>query len=129
MYGFLRSRRRSARREHEAEPLFIDWHHPWLFFLAVFTMLFSCADAAMTLALIERGAYEANPVMASIMGYGTQAFATSKMLLTGLGILALVFLSRARFLNRMRTGGLLTVVFSLYACLICYEFVYLMSLH
>ena len=129
MYGFLRSRRRDSRRGEDGEPLYSDWHHPWLFFLAIMTMLFSCVDAALTLELLNRGAYEANPFMASLMGHSTEAFAISKMLLTGGGILALVFLSRARFLNRIRTGGLLTVVFSLYACLICYEFVFLVSLH
>jgi len=122
-FGFLRSRRHAGRRDAEGEPVYSDWHHPWLFFLAVSTMLLSCLDAIMTLELLDRGAYEANPVMAAIMGRSTQAFAASKMLLTGIGLLALVFLSRARFLDRFRTGILLTVVFSLYACLVCYEFV------
>jgi hypothetical protein len=124
-YGFTRSRRRNLRREVDAEVLFIDWHHPWLFFLAVGTMIFSCLDAFMTLQLLERGMYEANPIMAAIMGHGTTAFAVSKMLLTGTSILILVFLAKARFMNRLRTGLILTVFFSLYACLVCYEFVYL----
>lgn len=128
-YGFMRSRRRDGRRSHETEPMFSDWHHPWLFFLAVFTMLLSCADAFLTLLLLERGAYEANPVMAAIMGKSTWAFAASKMLLTALGILALVFLSRSRFMNRFRTGLILTCVFTIYACLVCYELVFLMRVH
>lgn len=129
LYGFLRSRRRGHRRSGEAAPVFVDWHHPWLFFLAVGTMLFSSLDALMTLELLRHGAHEANPVMASVMTRSTQTFASAKMLMTGTGILALVFLSRARFMNQFRTGLLLTVVFSLYACLICYEFVHLMRVH
>jgi hypothetical protein len=124
-FGFTRSRRHNLRREVDAEVLFIDWHHPWLFFLAVGTMIFSCLDAFMTLQLLERGMYEANPIMAAIMGHGTTAFAVSKMLLTGTSILILVFLAKARFMNRLRTGLILTIFFSLYACLVCYEFVYL----
>jgi len=127
MYGFLRSRRHSPRRASESEALFSDWHHPWLFFLAVCTMVFSCLDAFMTLLLLEQGAYEANPIMASVMGHSTQLFAATKLLLTGFGILALVFLSRARFMNQFRTGLILTCVFSMYACLICYEFVHLIK--
>jgi len=123
LYGFLRSRRHAGRVHTEGEPVYSDWHRPWLFFLVVSTMLLSCLDAFMTLELLDRGAYEANPVMAAIMGHSTQAFAASKMLLTGTGLLALVFLARARFLDRFRTGILLTVVFALYACLVCYEFV------
>jgi hypothetical protein len=49
MYGFLRSNRRQLRREEDADGLFIDWHHPWLFFLALGIMMLSCADAFMTL--------------------------------------------------------------------------------
>lgn len=126
-YGFLRSRRRDARRGNEAEPIFTDWHHPWLFFLSIGIMLMSCLDAFLTLQLLDRGAIEANPVMAMFMGKSTSFFAAGKMAMTGLGILALVFLSRARFMNRFRTGLLLTGFFSCYAVLICYEVVNLMQ--
>ena len=110
-------------RVEDADILFLDWHHPWLFFLSVGTMLLSCCDAFMTLQLIELGMYEANPIMAAIMEQGTGAFAATKMAMTGTGILILVFLAKARFLNRFRTGLFLTIFFSFYACLVCYEFV------
>jgi hypothetical protein len=126
-YGFLLSRRRDARRADEVDPVFTDWHHPWLFFLATGIMIMSCMDAFLTLQLIQRGAYEANPVMAAVMAQGTANFTVTKMLLTGVGILALVFLARVMFFNRMRTGLILTGFFSFYAVLICYEFVNLMA--
>ena len=128
-FGFVRSRRRLFRRSEETEVLFIDWHHPWLFFLAVGTMILSCFDAFLTLQLIDRGMIEVNPVMSAVIGQGTRAFAISKMLITGTGILALVFLSKARFLNRIRAGAFLTMFFSFYACLVCYEFVFLLQTH
>ena len=127
LYGFVRSRRRSYRRDDETDILFTDWHHPWLFFLAVGTMILSGLDAFLTLQLIDRGMIEINPVMSAIIGQGTRAFAISKMLITGTGILALVFLSKARFLNRIRAGVFLTMFFSFYACLVCYEFVFLLQ--
>ena len=126
-FGFTRSRRHATRRDGEAEPVFTDWHHPWLFFLATGIMVMSSLDAFFTLQLIEHGAYEANPIMAAVMSKGTTAFTISKMLLTGIGILALVFLARAMFFNRLRTGLFLTGFFSFYAALICYEFVSLMN--
>ena len=126
-FGFLRSRRRDTRRDDEAEPIYTDWHHPWLFFLAVGTMLLSSLDAFMTLQLLQRGAIEINPVMAAAIGHSAFAFASIKVALTGFGILVLVFLSRARFMNRIRTGIMLTVFFSFYACLTCYEFVLLIG--
>lgn len=126
LYGFARSRRRELRRDADASVAFIDWHHPWLFFLAVGTMLLSSADAFLTLILIGNGMYEANPVMASAMAAGTGLFVASKMALTGTGILLLVFLARTHFLNRIRTGLILTSFFSLYCCLVCYEIVSLL---
>jgi len=126
-FGFVRSRRRKTRRGTEDEPLYTDWHHPWLFFLATGTMLLSSVDAFFTLQLIDRGAIEINPIMAVMIGKGTLTFAATKMLLTGLGILMLVFLSRLRMFNLMRTGLVLTVFFTAYACLVCYEFVYLLN--
>lgn len=127
-FGFLRSRRRDTRRETEAEPIYTDWHHPWLFFLSVGTMLFSSLDAFMTLQLLQRGAVEINPLMALVIGHSAFMFAATKVTLTGFGILVLVFLSKARFMNRIRAGIMLTVFFSFYACLVCYEFVLLIGL-
>lgn len=126
VYGFALSRRRDLRRADDAEVLFLDWHHPWLFFLSVGIMVMSCIDAFMTLQLIENGMVEINPVMAAMLGQGTATFAASKMAMTGTSILTLVFLAKARFLNRLRTGLFLTFFFSAYACLVCYEFVHLM---
>lgn len=126
VFGFALSRRRILRREEDAEILFLDWHHPWLFFLSVGIMLLSCMDAFMTLRLLEFGMVEANPIMASLLGHGAGVFAGTKVLMTGTSILILVFLAKSRFLNRFRTGLVLTFFFSCYACLVCYEFIHLM---
>lgn len=123
--GFARSRRRSARRSAEGESLFSDWHHPWLFFLAIGIMLLSSADALMTLTLMQLGANEANPLMHRAMEQSMASFAAIKMALTAVGVLALVFLARAKLLNLFRAGAILTAVFLMYACLICYELVML----
>jgi len=123
LFGFFRSRRHATRRGAEEEPVFTDWHHPWLFFLSVGIMLLSCLDAFFTLQLLDRGAIEINPIMAAVIGKSATTFAVSKMVLTGFGILALVFLAKARFMNRFRTGLILTVFFSFYAVLVCYQFV------
>ena len=125
-FGFLLSRRRGNRRDEEGESLYSDWHHPWLFFLAIGTMILSVVDAFFTLQLLARGAIEINPIMDAVIGQSALMFTVSKMLLTGFGILTLVFLSRARFMNRFRTGLILTIFFSFYCCLVCYEFVNLL---
>lgn len=128
LYGFVLSRRLDHRRFADTEVIFLDRHHPWLFFLAVGTMLLSSADAFLTLQLLERGMIEANPVMQAALGYGTGFFISTKLLMTALGIFVLVFLAKAHFLNRFRTGLFLTAFFSAYACLVCYELVNLFRL-
>ncbi len=127
IFGYARSRRLNLRRVEDAEVLFLDWHHPWLFFLAVGTMIMSCVDAFMTLQLLQYGMIEANPIMAAVLDQSTMAFAASKFTMTGASILILVFLAKTRFMNRVRVGLFLTVIFSSYACLICYEFVSLLA--
>jgi hypothetical protein len=122
-FGFLRSRRHSHRRVADDEVIFLDWHHPWLFFLATGTMLLSAADAFLTLQLIERGMIEINPFMAAVMSKSTLVFTSTKLGVTAFGLLILVFLAKSQFLNRIRTGAFLTVFFSFYACLVCYELV------
>jgi len=89
-------------------------------------MVLSSMDVFFTLQLIGRGAVELNPVMALSLEYGDDTFAASKMFLTGFAILTLVYLSRTRFFNFFRTGLILTTAFSLYACLVCYQFVLLL---
>ncbi len=122
-FGFFRSRRHAHRRDRDSEVLFLDWHHPWLFFLSVGTMLLSCTDAFLTLQLLQRGMIEANPFMAAMLEFGVGYFVSSKVALTGFGILVLVYLAKLHFLNRFRTGLFLTIFFSFYACLVCYELV------
>ncbi len=127
-YGFIRSRRRANRRTADDEIVFLDWHHPWLFFLATGTMLLSCADAFLTLQLMNVGMVEANPFMQAVMAQSTLMFTSTKLAMTAFGILVLVFLAKSRFLNRFRTGLFLTIFFSCYACLVCYELVNLFQL-
>ena len=127
-FGFTRSRRHAHRRAADDDVVFLDWHHPWLFFLSVGTMLLSCADAFLTLQLIDLGMIEVNPVMNAVMAHSTLLFTSTKLSMTALGILVLVFLSEAQFLNRFRTGAFLTFFFSFYACLVCYELVNLLRM-
>ena len=127
LFGFARSRRHAHRRSVDDTVVFLDKGHPWLFFLATGTMLLSCLDAFLTLKLMGLGMYEANPVMRAAMSQSTVLFTSTKLAMTAFGILVLVFLAKARFLNRVRTGLILTIFFSAYACLVCYELVSLFN--
>ena len=127
LFGYLRSHRRTLRRAEDADSQFVDWNHPWLFFLAIGIMLLSCVDAFMTLQLIDLGMVEANPVMAAVLGQGTAIFAASKFAMTGASILILVFFAKTFFMNLVRTGLFMTALFSTYCCLVCYQFVHMLN--
>lgn len=118
--GGITPRRRRGRRADE-QHLPIDWHEPYLLFLSVMILLLSFADAFLTLTLIMGGATEANPLMAFILNDHPQLFAVSKMGLTGLGVVVLVALARARLFRMLRAGFVLQGFFVAYVALIAYE--------
>jgi Domain of unknown function (DUF5658) len=113
-------RRRGGRRAGEHH-LPIDWHEPYLLFLALTILLLNVADAFLTITLLMEGAHEANPVLAFVLDEHPKLFAVTKMSLTGVGVLVLVAIARARVFNVMRVGTLMHVVLVGYATLIVYE--------
>jgi Domain of unknown function (DUF5658) len=118
--GGLTPRRRAGRRTGEHH-LPIDWHEPYLLFLSVTVLLLSVVDAFLTLVLLMDGATEVNPVMAFVLSHHPQLFATLKMGFTGVGVLVLVAVARARLFRVMKVGMVLQGVFVAYVVLIGYE--------
>jgi len=85
-------------------------------------VVFSCTDALLTLVLLERGAYEANPMMAPLVGGSAVAFTVVKIGLTAGGVVALTQLARLRAFGGVRVGALLYMVLAIYGALLAYEF-------
>ena len=113
-------RRRSGRRADE-QNLLVDWHEPYLMVVALTILLLNVADAFLTLTLLTAGAREANPIVAFVLDEYPRLFAVTKMGLTGVGVLVLVAVARARLFNVMRVGSLLHAVLVGYTALIVYE--------
>jgi hypothetical protein len=120
LQGGITPRRRAGRRADE-QHLPIDWHEPYLLFLAMMILLLSVADAFLTITLIMAGAQEANPLLAFVLHEHPEYFAILKMGLTSSGVLVLVAVARARLFRVMRAGLLLQGVFVAYVALIAYE--------
>lgn len=118
--GGLRPRRRRSRRTDEAT-LFVDWHEPHLLFLAVMILLLSVADAFLTLTLLTQGAHEANPILAWLLDAHPGLFAIVKMSLTGMGVLVLVAVARAKVFRIIRVVTIMHVFVVAYAVLVYYE--------
>lgn len=118
--GGFTPRRRGGRRAGE-QHLPVDWHEPYLLFLSLMILLLSVADAFLTLTLLTVGATEANPFMAFILNDHPHLFAVVKMGFTGVGVLVLVAVARARLFRIMRVGMVLQGLFVAYVALIIYE--------
>jgi len=71
--------------------------------------------------LMQRGAYEVNPVMASLLGGSGVSFAFVKIGLTAIGVVVLTQLARLRTFGRVPVGLILYSVLVLYGTLIYYE--------
>jgi hypothetical protein len=78
----LSGRRRGGRREGERRHVYVD--RPGFWALAGFFLILtlSILDAAFTLALLRRGATEANPVMQATLHLGDGAFVFIKTVVT-----------------------------------------------
>jgi hypothetical protein len=122
MCGSFKPRRRGPRRADERAVSAVDWHHPQWLAIATLIVVFSCIDALLTLVLLERGAYEANPMMAPLVERSAFAFTVVKIGLTAGGVVLLTQLARLRAFGRIPVGVLLYVVLAIYGALIAYEF-------
>jgi anti-sigma factor RsiW len=122
IHGGLRPRRRSPRRAGDHGVSAVDWHHAQWLAIAVLIVVFSCSDALLTLMLIERGAYEVNPLMRPLIGGSALAFTLVKVGLTAVGVVLLTLMARLRAFGRIPVGALLYSLLTVYGALIFYEF-------
>lgn len=119
--GSFRRRRHGPRRAGEHTVSAVDWHHPQWLAIAIFIVLFSAGDAVLTLALINRGASEANPLMAPLVAGSAAAFALVKIGLTAGSVIVLTQVANVRAFGRVPVGALLYAALVLYAALLVYE--------
>jgi Domain of unknown function (DUF5658) len=121
LYGSFHPRRRSQRREGNASFRDLDWHHPQWLVVAMLIVLLSSADAALTLTLIEQGAYEVNPLMAPLVHASPLLFTSVKIMLTAGGVVLLTLLARMRVFGRIPVSLVLYLVLAGYTTLVLYE--------
>jgi hypothetical protein len=121
LQGSFTPRRRGPRRADEHTVSGVDWHHPQWLAIAMLIVLCCCADAFLTLLLVERGAHEANPFMAPLVGGSSLRFAVVKIGATTAGVLLLTQLARLKAFGRIPVGAFLYTVLVLYLALIGYE--------
>jgi hypothetical protein len=84
------SRRRAGRRAGERDGIYVDRFHrsDVLLVLAVFTL--NIMDAGFTMAWLQRGGSEGNPLMARLLDLGHTAFLIEKCFVVGVWLLVLL---------------------------------------
>ncbi len=121
-YGSFKPRRRShPRRAGDLRFHSLDWYSAHLLAVSIGISLLSMADAFLTVTLLNSGADEVNPIMAALLEHGTVAFIVFKMAITSICVIALVVLSRYRFLRLIRVEIVIYLVLVSYLSLIGYE--------
>jgi hypothetical protein len=121
-YGSFKPRRRAhPRRADDLRFHTLDWYSAHLLVVSIGISLLSMADAFLTLTLLNSGADEINPIMAALLDRGAVAFTIVKMATTGICVVALVVLSRYRFMRLIRVDIVMYIVLASYVSLIGYE--------
>ena len=84
-------KREKIRRQEDSKRIFcVDHYSPELFFAIVSILLLCVIDALLTLTLLDRGAQEANPVMAYFLKFGPYTFFACKYLLAIIPVIILL---------------------------------------
>lgn len=120
--GLHPTRRQGGRRASDQLYPSVDHHAPRLLAVASSIMGLCGIDGLLTIALLERGAIEANPLMALLMQAGMGWFSSVKVLLTAIGVVVLVACSSMRLFRRIPGVMALYGMMGAYLVLIAYEF-------
>jgi hypothetical protein len=119
--GSFKRRRHGPRRVEDASISVTDWYAPQLLAAALLILILCVTDALITLTLLGHGAYEANPLMDTIVHGDGRSFVAFKFGLTAAGVVLLILLARVRAFGRLPVSLLLYGVLVAYLCLVSYE--------
>lgn len=122
--GF-RGRRHRVRRDGDHSRPYVDRYERKLMYLVLAVVTLSCADAFITLRLLELGAVELNSLMAYLIERDVRTFIVYKFALTSLALVVLVVYSNFRLFGRLQVVTLLWWALFIYILLILYELVLL----
>lgn len=121
-YWFRGTRRRARREADIGSGYYVDHPGTTALVAVVALMALGILDGALTLQLMERGAIEANPVMAFFLSLGVSAFLGVKYGLTlpALGVL-LIHKNFALGHPRLQVKWIIAALLSSYGALVGYE--------
>lgn len=90
----FKGKRRTFQRTEDCKRIAVlDHYHPTLLTYVLIVLGLSLLDAALTLALLDKGAVELNPVMRYFINLGPGTFVMVKYGLTALALMIMVVLN------------------------------------
>jgi len=115
---------RMRRGDEHDRPYLVD-RAPWTWLItASLLLILTLVDGVITVALLDHGCEEANPLMAFLLDQGTGTFLIGKYVLTATFLpVALVMNQYRLFGTRLRVGHFIPMVVVLYVILIAYQIV------
>lgn len=119
----LKGKRLTLRRTEDSKRVTIfDQYHPILLFYVLTVLILSLLDAALTLALLDKGAVELNPVMRYYIDLGPWFFVMVKYGITALAlILIVVFSAIISARNRIASSLILPFCVSVFGAVVIWE--------
>ncbi|ADE14604.1 conserved hypothetical protein [Nitrosococcus halophilus Nc 4] len=120
-YWGRRGRRCQIRRQEDLTGIYLDQYPAHLLWITVVILGLCFMDAILTLSLLQRGAVEINPFMATLMNTSTHLFAGVKMAITTLSLVWLVIHHNFMVLDLLRVQALLYGFLFIYLGLVGYE--------
>jgi hypothetical protein len=120
--------RESIRRQEDRDRIFfVDWYGSKLFVAILAVIFLSVLDGFLTLLLMNRGAYEVNPIMAYLLDVSSFAFVTGKYALTCMAALIGLMLRNVVIRRiKLSTYALLYLLAGAFAAVVAWE-LYLIS--
>ena len=120
----LQGRRGRNRREVEdGRPLLVERVGAFGFTMAVLLLLLTIADGLLTVALLDHGCEEANPLLRVLLDRGTAPFFVGKYVLIAAFLPIALVLDRHRlFGTGLRVGHLAPIFVALYVVLLAYQY-------
>jgi len=100
---------------------FTDIYQREVGLLSVLLVLLSCADAFLTLQVLQLGAIEMNPLMDGLIQHSSQNFVGLKVALTALSALLFVRYSNFRIIGRIKVINIMRAICVSYGVLVVYE--------
>ncbi len=121
IYGAFDPRRRRIRRAGDRDHTFLDWHPTHLLVVCAIIVVLSLLDGLLTVHLVQNGAKELNPLMAYLISNDPILFALAKIVLTVVGVVALVLTAHMQIFRHVKASSVLYFFLFVHVVLVLYQ--------